>query len=102
MTNEILEMPEDLFNLAKDGLEKLSSFLENLNLDLHGGNSVRKAAAAVMIHILMKFLSEKQNFDSFLKGDSNELGTLENPLPAKKYKKAETVYLSKEEDKEND
>lgn len=99
MTDEIPEMPEELFNMAKDNLKKISSLVEKLNLDLHGGNSIRKAAAAIIIHILIYAINNDEVMEE---GNINELGTLENPLPAKEYKKAKTVYLSKEEDKEND
>ncbi len=72
MTNEIPEMPEEMLIISKDSLKKISSIVEKLNSDLNGGNSVRKAVAAIMIHIIMGALSNKQTIDSFLKGDSND------------------------------
>ncbi len=72
MTNEIPEMPEEMLTISKDSLKKISFLVEKLNLDLHGEDKTRKAAAAVMIHIIMGALSNKQTIDSFLKGDSND------------------------------
>lgn len=70
MSNEIPEMPEEMFNLSKDSLKKINSLVDRLNSDLFSKDKTLKAAAAIMIHIIMKALSDKQTVDSLIKGEA--------------------------------
>lgn len=72
MNNEIPEMPEmpeEMFNLSKNSLKKINSLVDRLNNDIFSKDKTLKAAAAIMIHIIMETLSDKQKIDSLIKGE---------------------------------
>lgn len=70
LQQEIPEMPEELFNLSKDSLKKINSLVDRLNSDLFSKDTGLQAAAAIMIHIIMKALSDKHTVDSVIKGET--------------------------------
>lgn len=70
LQQEIPEMPEEMFNLSKDSLKKINSLVDRLNNDLFSKDKTLKAAAAIMIHIIMNALSDKHTVDSVIKGEA--------------------------------
>ena len=70
LQHEIPEMPEEMFNLSKDSLKKINTLVDRLNNDLFSKDTGLQAAAAIMIHIIMKALSNKQTVDFLIKGET--------------------------------
>ena len=70
LQQEIPEMPEEMFNLSKDSLKKINSLVDRLNNDLFSKDKTLKAAAAIMIHIIMNALPDKHKVDSVIKGET--------------------------------